>query len=132
MSKALGWARRYLPSEIAAVLLATIGASIARQTGGGMLLAAYAGTVCNYVGYYGVILFRTLRRKDGLESMRGLFFEFAPAEFLDILLVRPALLALFPLFVPSYSLGVFLGSIAASILFYVPVILSYEWQRRKG
>jgi pilus assembly protein TadC len=64
--------------------------------------------------------------------LRDLVLEFGPAEALDSLLLRPALMYAGILLAPNLALGVVAGKIAADICFYLPTILSYEWLRRRA
>ena len=56
--------------------------------------------------------------------------EFGPAEILDTGLIRPLTMGVGTRLV-GRMLGVPLGKLAADVTFYVPVILIYDWRRRR-
>lgn len=139
MQRARRWFGRYWPAELAGtvtLLLTALGASTA---GASPIALALLATWSENLGYYGALLVReervqrrTSSRGHGLAtlvSVRNVIFEFGPAEALDTLLVRPALMYAFPQLTGSAAIGVMLGKLAADAVFYVPVIASYELRR---
>ena len=96
--------------------------------------AGLSGSLCEGVGYYGVILWieaRRLRRPRAiLRELPRLFVEFGPAELVDTLLTRPLLMAAGPL-VTGHSIGGTLaGKVVADILFYAVVLPCSRLRRR--
>jgi hypothetical protein len=62
----------------------------------------------------------------------NLALEFGPAEALDSLLLRPALMYAGVSMIPSLTaVGIVFGQVAADIVFYAPTIVSYELLRRR-
>ncbi|MCE7986123.1 MAG: hypothetical protein DYG89_33515 [Caldilinea sp. CFX5] len=64
------------------------------------------------------------------QILRNLVLEFGPAELVDPLFVRPALLALAMNLIPSMHWAVLSGKVAADLLFYTIAISSLELRRR--
>lgn len=136
------WLRRYGPAEFAGTGMALIGAAVAAPAGD--LWAGVIATWAENAGFYGVLAVAEVRGRLGNDRPRtplaaagavcralgGLVLEFGPAEALDSLLVRPALLALGLRLAPSPVLGIVAGKLAADLIFYVPTILIFEWRRR--
>ncbi|MFL5800874.1 MAG: hypothetical protein ACJ8CR_03955 [Roseiflexaceae bacterium] len=81
-----------------------------------------------------MMLGRELARR-GLRALPAvlcdLALEFGPAEALDSLLLRPALMYAGLTMIPSLALGIVFGQVAADIVFYVPTVVSYELLRRR-
>ena len=136
------WLRRYGPAELLAVLTAITGYAVMRTTGS-EAVAAYGAAIGDNLGYYGVLLVREVRADahaahacdarygpSGLaRTGRALALEFGPAEALDATVVRPALTAL-AVATAGLAGGVILAKLAADLVFYVPVIATYELRRR--
>ncbi|MBC8082980.1 MAG: hypothetical protein H7Z21_07190, partial [Hymenobacter sp.] len=70
------------------------------------------------------------RRTFG-RNVRALAVEFGPAEVLDSLLIRPALLYYVPHWLGSFAAGILLAKLLADVTFYVPAILSYELSKKR-
>jgi hypothetical protein len=129
------WLRRYLPAEVGGTLAALLCACLVTALIGSSATATLAGTWGENLAYYGTMLGRELARRDTRTFptiLRDLVLEFGPAEALDSLLLRPALMYAGILLAPNLALGVVAGKIAADICFYLPTILSYEWLRRRA
>jgi hypothetical protein len=62
--------------------------------------------------------------------LRDLVLEFGLAEALDTLLVRPALMYAAGRLLSDALLGVFVGKLAADVIFYFPTIAAYELRRK--
>jgi hypothetical protein len=104
MQRIKEWSWRYVPAEICATICVILGAGLAYFFTGNRIVAAYAGVVGENIGFYGVVVWRDLRRNKALhkkagkefgmrgfsKTMQHLVFEFGPAEALDSLLVRPS------------------------------------------
>jgi len=130
------WLRRYLPAELAGTPSALFCAWAVDRLTGSTAAAAVAATWGENLGFYGLLLARELRRRGGLSALpaalRDLTLEFGPAEALDRLLLRPALIYIAMLNAPHPALGVLVGKLAADLAFYVPTIASYELLRRRA
>src|SRR4051812_47253136 len=97
------WLQRYGPAEIAGMAGTFAGFYLARAMTSNPVVSAYAGTMGENVGFYGLIIGREIRRDlravhctgksyglTGIGSTIGhLGFEFGLAETADALLVRP-------------------------------------------
>lgn len=132
--------RRYLPAEVAGTVAALVAVWAARRAGCPPYGAALAGSGCETAGYYGVILAAEVRatRSSGgrpvgrlFRALPGVLVEFGPAEFLDTVLLRPALMAAGPLLTGQVMAGTLAGKLAADALFYA-VVLPCRRLRRRG
>jgi hypothetical protein len=129
--------RRYLPAEIAGTAAAlAAGLAFALATGSAAA-GAVAATFGESAGYYGVIAFIDFRAgrlsaERPLRTLGNLLLEFAPAEALDTLFVRPTLIFAGMTLAPNPGIGIVAGKLAADLLFYVPTILGREVLRRRG
>jgi hypothetical protein len=141
VNRMLGWLQRYGPSEVMSTLV-TVGATTAVfQFTGRTVLAVYVGTLADLLVYYGIIILRETVREaheagkrrepygspQVLGTMRNLLLEFGLAEVLDSGLVRPLCLGLGLRLIGGQA-GVLLGKIAADLVFYGPVLATYEWR----
>jgi len=59
--RAWGWVLRYLPLEVLGTITALVAASVAYGLTGSLVVAAIAGTVGENVGYYALVVARTVR-----------------------------------------------------------------------
>lgn len=140
------WLGRYLPAEGLSVVATLAGAAGAWHLAPGQELgAALAGTWAGNVAYFGWLLGQDVRRarrslhaqgrpytrRSFGRNLRALAVEFGPAELLDSLLIRPALLFWLPRLTGSRTGGVLLAKLLADITFYVPAILSYELSKKR-
>lgn len=138
-SRALEWARRYLPAELLSLAVTLIIATAALALTGSQVAAALAGTWAEFLAYYGLIIARDLRaagrptpRKAAATLLR-IALEFGPAELLDSLLIRPAALYAGLALAPAApAAGLLAGKLAADLVFYLPTIASYELLRRRA
>jgi hypothetical protein len=107
--------------------------------------AAIAASIGETVGFYAVILRRTLpplyRRHHGHRGVRRLWLtgssaaaeavDYVVAECADTLLVRPGLVYLASTWFASHlAWGLLVGKVAADIGFYGVVIPSYELRKK--
>lgn len=139
MSRARHWLKRYWLPELVgtATLLLTVG--VVMISGGGLFASAILAPWGENIGYYTCLLVREtraeLRRSNhstpaaALVGLRNISLEFGPAELIDAVLVRPALMYAIPQVLGSVAVGVVLAKIAADVIFYMPVIASYEMRR---
>lgn len=138
------WLRRYGPAELTGIVTALLGSYVAHAATGSEIAAAFGGSVGETLGFYSVIIGREIRRhalaarvaelpygpRAWLKTLSWLILEFGPAEILDTGFIRPFTMGVGTrLF--GRALGVPLGKLAADVTFYVPVILVYEWRRRR-
>ena len=104
------------------------------------ILAAYAGTLGENIGFYGTIIVRdVLEAKRNAESwnwkhvvpvLRNILIEFGVAELLDTLVFRPMILWGCTIVFTNYQLGALVGVILADIIFYSLAVLSSELTRK--
>jgi len=129
--------RRYLPAEIAGTLGALAAGLAFTIATGSTAAGAVAATFGESAGYYGVIAlidFRNgrLSAERPVRTLGNLLLEFAPAEVLDTMLVRPALIFSGMTLAPDPVTGIVAGKLAADLLFYIPTMLGREMLRRRG
>jgi hypothetical protein len=135
----LAWARRYLPAECAGLACALICGLAASYAFATPALTALSGAWGEMIGYY-TVMFRTEIQstrpiaghtlRPTLRAVRNLVVEFAGAELLDTLLIRPAAIYALTIYSGSIPVGLLLGKLSADVTFYVPVIAAYEWRKR--
>ena len=138
------WLRRYGPAEITGIVTALLGSYVAHTLTGNEIAAAFGGSLGETLGFYGVIVGREIRTdalaaraarvpygaRAWLATAANLLIEFGPAEIFDTGIIRPLTMGLGTRLL-GRALGIPLGKIAADVTFYVPVILIYEWRRRR-
>jgi hypothetical protein len=139
------WLRRYLPAELLSVVATLVAASLAMQATQSGVRAALAGTWAGNVAYFGLLLAqdvrqaRRARHQRGLpytwrtlgQNLRALALEFGPAEALDSLVIRPALMYYLPRWLGHFGAGILAAKLLADITFYIPAILSYELSKKR-
>jgi hypothetical protein len=144
-AKILDWVRRYGLAECAGIACAVLASFAARRTTGSAVAAGYAGAWGETLGYATVLVVRdflagTRRQReasrpftvrDGVGVMTGLLVEFGPAAIVDTFLTRPLAMAVGTRLL-GLPLGVLTGKLVADALFYVPVIATYEYRKRKS
>lgn len=124
------WLWRYLPLEIIATITALMGAGLVSLITSNQVALAFAGTWGENVGFYGYAAWRDYRTHQGFLRLAGhMLVEFGPAEALDSFVVRPACMYLGQQMTGSLGWGIALGKVAADVVFYVLVILSYELKK---
>jgi hypothetical protein len=142
------WVARYLPLEVLGTLAAVAGSWVAYESSGSIVVAAVAGTLAEGAGYYALVVARGIRghlasprlaRLVGrgprialasVLTLRGMLAEFGPAEVLDTVVVRPALLVAAAAWLGPNPTGWLVGKFAADVVFYVVAIASFELGRR--
>lgn len=135
------WVRRYLPNELAGWTGELGCAAATYHLTGSYAAAVVAGTLGSSVGYYATAYINGVRWSYQAQAgrhplmrvvmanalaVRSIAVEFGPAEAVDSLVVRPALLFLGPAVVGNVAVGWVLGSLTADAAFYVFAIFSYE------
>jgi hypothetical protein len=132
------WLRRYGPAELLALAGALTGYVVLELATGSHAAAAYGAAIGDNLGYYGLLAARAIgaevaggqRVRGAARACRGLALEFGPAEALDSTIVRPAFTALATTAF-GIALGVLVAKMVADLIFYVPVIASFELQNRR-
>ena len=143
-AKLLEWIRRYGVAEIVGIACAFLAVFIVRAMTASVVAIGYAGACGETLGYVGAIAardFLTAHRHAvraggtlGVRQSGGVVLdmlgEFGPAAVLDTFLIRPLAMAAGVRFLGT-AIGLIVGKIVGDIGFYVPVILTYEWRRRR-
>ena len=130
------WTGRYAIPLVFGKIATILSANAGRLLFGNVIVAAFLGTWADNLAFYGLIAFRDMKKRKGrtagdfLKVARNMLVEFGPAEYLDSFVVRPLFLSAFPYLVADYSLAVLLGSVAADVTYFIPVIISYEKRKR--
>ncbi len=139
--KVAEWTRRYLPLELAGWVGELGGAAAGYLWTGSLAAAALVATLGGLVAYYVPAYVIAVRwsipenrhrpwwTRTGLAhllAIRSLAIEFGPAEVIDTLLVRPALIYATPVLLNHVVWGWVLGGFLADVVFYVFTICSYE------
>jgi hypothetical protein len=140
------WLRRYLPAELSGTVTALLAAQAAFVASHSLLIAAFAGTIGETIGYYAAITIRevaahyrlhqhqTGRRRLGLtcvSCLRSLIIEFGLAEAIDSAFVRPYFLWASPQLIGQVQLGWLVAKLAADVVFYAIAITGYEFHKRR-
>ncbi|WP_157415234.1 hypothetical protein [Agromyces allii] len=145
------WLLRYLPLEVCGTIAALLGAWYAYEASGSLAIAALAGSLAESVGYYTLVVVRAVRGhaasarvlrvrgRDGRGraalvtaglTLRSVAVEFGPAEIVDSVLVRPALLWAASAALGAHPWAWLVGKLAADAVFYAIAIVSFELGRR--
>jgi hypothetical protein len=126
------WLRRYAPAELLALIGAVAGYLLADLATHHAAAAAYGAAVGDNVAYYGLLTAReVIARSQVLSAVGALAIEFGPAEALDGVFIRPACTALGAAALGPVA-GVLAAKVVADLVFYVPVITSYELRKRSA
>jgi hypothetical protein len=139
------WAKRYIPAEI----LGTVGALLAAWVVYGhthsYIVAAASGWIGEGICFYGYfisteLLLNAKKYRDysfftrislaiGVAST-NLLVEFAPAELVDNLFIRPFAMYIIPQHLHPYPVGFLVGKFSADLIFYLLAIGGYEARKR--
>jgi hypothetical protein len=122
------WVRRYAPAELLALIGALAGYLVLEVATASHLAAAYGAAIGDNLAYYGLIVTREVRARGARPAARALALEFGPAEVLDSTIVRPGCTALATALLGP-AVGVAVAKVLADLVFYAPVITTYEAQR---
>ncbi|HET8708905.1 MAG TPA: hypothetical protein VFL85_01345 [Candidatus Saccharimonadales bacterium] len=143
--KANEWLRRYLIAEILGTLGALVAAWVVFSHTHSYVAAAASGWIGEGIGFYGYFVCKELfihakkYREHRLFQKIGrivaaastnLFVEFAPAEIMDNVIIRPFLMFLLPQHIKPYAAGFLTAKFSADILFYLLAIIGYETKNR--
>jgi hypothetical protein len=137
------WLMRYGPAEAGGIVMAFTGSVVAHACTHNPVILAYAASLGDNTGFYGVIIFRdslsarkhrqkankTYSARDFFSMLKHLILEFGGAEILDSLFVRPFCMYIFPYLLQNAPLGIATGKIAADTFFYGTIILSFELKK---
>lgn len=143
-AKLLEWTRRYGLAEVLGIVGAIAAATASRHISSSNVAAAYAGAIGETIGYAGAMLARdvltasrsaqasgrTLDTRDHGNVVLGLLAEFGPAGILDTFVTRPLAMGLGAQWLGP-RVGLVVGKLVGDVLFYVPVIVTYEWRRHR-
>ncbi|MCF8366789.1 MAG: hypothetical protein K9H16_13460 [Bacteroidales bacterium] len=138
------WLHRYLIAEIISSVLSLSAAFFVKHRWDQDVAAAFAASLVASVSFYGWILFKDVQLRQShlknenlsytfrlfLHDIRNLLVEFGPAEILDLAIVRPFSMYIFPILINDFMLGTLIGKIIADILFYIPAIFMYELRKK--
>ncbi|MEY2849823.1 MAG: hypothetical protein RI885_2490 [Actinomycetota bacterium] len=152
------WVLRYLPNEILGTLTAVASGWWMFALTSSEAVGAISATVGEGVGFYGAAAVRawiesrsaatsaatsasTLSATSAetssghtgarmLSTLRSLILEFGPAEVIDTLAARPALMYLAAVLLAGAPSSWLVGKVAADIVFYAIVIASVVLRRR--
>lgn len=139
------WLSRYILGEVLGTLIALVFASVAYAHTHSYVVAAAAGFVGEGIGFYGYFGISELltnhkayahlpfaRRLLAIagKSSTNLIIEFAPAELIDNIFIRPFLMFYMPQHITPYALGFVVGKVLADLLFYVFAVAGYELKKR--
>lgn len=135
------WLRHYVVAETLGTLIALAFAWITYAHTHSYLAAAGAGFVGEGIGFYGYFIMTEIWR-HGLRSKgvplykriptvlaksgTNLIVEFAPAEVVDNIFIRPFAMFIVPQYIEPYALGFIVGKLAADLIFYTFAIAGYE------
>ncbi len=139
------WLWRYAQAELLGTLIALAFAWFTYDHSHSYIAAAGAGFIGEGIGFYGYFIVTELwqhgvRYRDApfykrlplmlTKSGTNLFVEFAPAEVLDNIFVRPFAMFIIPQHIRPYALGFVVGKFAADLFFYVFAIAGYEAKKK--
>lgn len=128
--------KRYGPWE----LLGTLGAMIFWYlwyigSGNNEIVGSFAGTWWENIGYYGYNIWQEYSEQSKLgkrgwkvilATLKDIVTEFWLSELLDSFFIRPGAMYLSSQIIPNFWLALFVGKIAADIIFYIPTTYFYQ------
>lgn len=136
---------RYGLMEIMGTITATLAGLAAHQLTGSLLVTAIAGSLGETVGFYGTAAYREIRQYyqlhheharlrriwlTSLHAVRGMLIEFGPAEVVDSLFVRPALMYILPQVTGNIATGLLAGKLLADVVFYGIAAIGHSMRTR--
>lgn len=139
------WLNRYAAAELLGTAIALCFASVSYYHTHSYVVGAGAGFIGEGIGFYGFFITAELltnaktyaklpliKRLKAIvaKSSTNLIVEFAPAEIIDNIFIRPFFMFYAPQHIKPYALGFLVGKIAADSLFYVFAITAYEFKKR--
>lgn len=127
--------KRYGPGE----LLWTAGAMIFGYMGFSMswnqIIGSYAGARWENLWYYGYNIYQEYKEQKKLgkkwwwvikDTVKDIVTEYGFSELLDSFFIRPGAMYLASQFISNFAIALFVGKIAADIVFYIPTIFLYQ------
>jgi len=139
--KFLHYLKRYGLAEIAGAVCVLLISSLTYYFTRNKIIAAYAGTIGENIGFYGVIILRDTidakrkaahwSGKEIWQVLKNILIEFGIAEALDTFLMRPLMLYLFTSLFTNYQIGALAGVVVADILFYSLAVLFSELNKKR-
>lgn len=120
------WIKRYAPAELGGTVSAYSGYFLFDYCLEMAIVAAFVAAWAENIGFYTITLWN--RRKEK-RLLLNVLTEFGPAEVLDSFIFRPWCIAGMVYIIGPVG-GVLIGKLAGDCLFYIPVILTYEWRNR--
>ncbi len=133
------WMRRYVPPFLVATIFTLLFSNAGRFLELNSVIVAYMGSWGGITSYYLYISVREVlqeHRKNKIKGIsfikiiRNLVFEFSPAEILDVLLIGPLCLYVFPKLFSNFQIAILLGKLCADIFFYSTTITFYEIRKK--
>lgn len=133
------WIRRYFPPFLVATIFTLLCSNLGRVFELDGIVIAYLGSWGGIISYYLYISIREVIRKHRenrikiksfFKIMRNLIFEFSPAEILDILLIGPLCLFIFPKLISNFQMAIIIGKLCADLFFYSTTITFYEIRKK--
>lgn len=144
MQKIKAWIKRYLPAEIAATLTAIIAGYLSNAVVKNDVITAFVATWGENIGYYGYIIISDITKSlaehknnqikytilSFSKDIRNIIVEFGPAEFFDSFVIRPFAMLTFTKITGNVIAGIFIGKIAADVIFYFFAIIMFELRKK--
>jgi hypothetical protein len=130
------WTSRYGLAVIISFIVSVAGANLSKSLFSNAVATAFLATWSGTIAFYATIAAKDFKQrkiygaKESLKLIRNMIIEFGPAEYFDGLLIRPFMLYLFPLMIDNLSLSILAGNAAADMVYFVPVIFSYEARKK--
>jgi hypothetical protein len=122
LQKLTHWLYRYAPAEIGGTVSAYSAYFLFDYWLEMAIASAFIATWAENIGFYSVILWK--RRKEK-RLLLNVIIEFGPAELLDSFIFRPWCIA-GSVYLMGPIAGVLVGKLLGDLLFYIPVVLTYE------
>jgi hypothetical protein len=138
------WLKRYVPANIFCTVCTLIVAYITFSATHNRVLTAFLSSIIGTICFYLFLLVRdvisTVKKNKSeskrysfisfLKNIRNLAIEFGFSEILDVLVVMPLFMYIFPLIIGDVIIGTLVAKIVADIVFYVPTIIAYELRKK--
>jgi hypothetical protein len=140
------WLSRYIVAELLGTLISVGFAYFFYvHSSHNYVVATAAGLIGEGIGFYGYFIVTELVTNGRLykslslfkkikaivsKSSTNLIIEFAPAEIVDSIFIRPVLMFYVPHHIKPYALGFLVGKFSSDLIFYVFAIIGYELKKR--
>jgi len=134
------WLKRYALAECLGTFTAYLSFFFFSYYTQNTVILAFAASLGENIGYYFCIILKEFyyvnqllhdqsKAKQWLYIIGHIITEFGPAEIIDSLAVRPFCMGL-GIYLFGGILGIITGKLLADVIFYIPVISSYELRKR--